>query len=233
MKNLSNILEDALQLFYPHVCAGCGDDLHGKLQLICFSCMQQLPYTDFAKIPDNQIEHIFYGRAKLQSACSIFYFSKGKIIQQLIHQLKYKGNQEIGIYLGKLMGDQLLNSGRFTNIDAIIHLPMHPDKQRKRGYNQAEILANGLSQKMNIPVLNKIILRSKTTTTQTNKQRVERWTNVDGTFDVQNKESIIGKHILLIDDVITTGATLEACSNAILSVENTTLSIAVLAHASD
>ena len=233
MKPLSNILEDALQLFYPHVCAGCVDDLHGKNQLICFNCMQQLPYTDFAKIPDNQIEHIFYGRAKIQSACSIFYFSKGQIIQQLIHQLKYKGNQEIGIYLGKLMGEQLLNSGRFKNIDAIIPLPMHPDKQRKRGYNQAEVLANGLSQKMNIPVLNKIILRSKKTSTQTKKQRLERWVNVDRTFDVQNKDSIIGKHILLIDDVITTGATLEACSNAILSVENTTLSIAVLAHASD
>ena len=233
MKPLSNILEDALQLFYPHVCAGCGDDLHGKKQLICFICMQQLPHTDFAKIPDNQIEHIFYGRAKIQSACSIFYFSKGQIIQQLIHQLKYKGNQEIGIYLGKLMGDQLLNSGRFTNIDAIIHLPMHPDKQRKRGYNQAEVLANGISQKLNIPVLNDIVVRSKTTTTQTNKQRVERWTNVDGTFIIQKQSSIIGKNILLVDDVITTGATLEACSNAILSIENTSVSIAVLAHASD
>ena len=233
MKNLSNILEDALQLFYPHVCAGCGDDLHGKLQLICFSCMQQLPYTDFAKIPDNQIEHIFYGRAKLQSACSIFYFSKGQIMQQLIHQLKYKGNQKIGISLGKLMGDQLLSSGRFNNIDAIIPLPMHPDKQRKRGYNQAEILAKGISQKINVPVSHDIVIRSKTTTTQTNKQRVERWTNVDGTFEVQNEERIIGKHILLVDDVITTGATLEACSNAILSVENTSVSIAVLAHASN
>ena len=233
MKYLSNILEDALQLFYPHVCAGCGDDLHGKLQLICFSCMQQLPYTDFAKIPNTQIEHIFYGRAKIESACSIFYFSKGQIMQQLIHQLKYKGNQEIGIYLGKLMAEQLLNSGRFNNFDAIIPLPMHPDKQKKRGYNQAEVLANGLSQKMNIPLLNNMILRSKKTSTQTKKQRVERWTNVDGTFVIQNQSSIIGKHILLIDDVITTGATLEACINTILSVENTTLSIAVLAHASD
>ena len=233
MKPLSNILEDALQLFYPHVCAGCGDDLHGKKQLICFICMQQLPHTDFAKIPDNQIEHIFYGRAKIQSACSIFYFSKGQIIQQLIHQLKYKGNQEIGIYLGKLMGDQLLNSGRFTNIDAIIHLPMHPDKQRKRGYNQAEVLANGISQKLNIPVLNDIVVRSKTTTTQTNKQRVDRWTNVDGTFIIKNQSSVIGKNILLVDDVITTGATLEACTNVILSIENTTVSIAVLAHASN
>lgn len=233
MKYLSNILEEALQLFYPHVCAGCGDDLHGKLQLICFNCLQQLPHTDFAKIPDNQIEHIFYGRAKIESACSIFYFSKGQIIQQLIHQLKYKGNQEIGIYLGKLIGDQLLNSGRFKNIDAIIPLPMHPDKQRKRGYNQAEILAKGISQKLNVPVLNDIVVRSKTTTTQTNKQRVERWTNVDGTFVIQNQSSFIGKNILLVDDVITTGATLEACSNAILSIENTTVSISVLAHASN
>jgi ComF family protein len=110
---------------------------------------------------------------------------------------------------------------------------MHPDKQKKRGYNQAEVLANGLSQKMNIPLLNNMILRSKKTSTQTKKQRVERWTNVDGTFVIQNQSSIIGKHILLIDDVITTGATLEACINTILSVENTTLSIAVLAHASD
>ncbi len=233
MKPLSNILEDALQLFYPHVCAGCGDDLHGKIQLICFNCMQQLPHTDFAKIPDNQIEHIFYGRAKIQSACSIFYFSKGQIIQQLIHQLKYKGNQEIGIYLGKLMGDQLINSGRFENIDAIIPLPMHPDKQRKRGYNQAEILAKGISQKINVQVLNDIVLRSKTTSTQTNKQRIERWTNVDGTFIIQNQSTILGKNILLVDDVITTGATLEACTNVILSIENTTVSIAVLAHASN
>ncbi|MEO7307821.1 MAG: phosphoribosyltransferase family protein [Ferruginibacter sp.] len=228
---LKNIVGSTLHLFYPHTCTGCGSDLLGEDNMLCLKCIHQLPHTNFAGIPNNPIEKYFWGRILLTSAYSQFYFSKEFLIQHLIHELKYRGNTNIGFYLGEIMGKTLLNSNRFSNIEALIPLPLYADKEHKRGYNQATVICNGMSSVMNIPVLHGAIIRQHATETQTRKHRTERWENVKSSFKLSNEHALSGKHVLLVDDVVTTGATLEACGNSILQAENVKLSIATLAYA--
>lgn len=163
---------------------------------------------------------------------SAFYFGKGAVMQKLIHEFKYKANKELGEFLGTMMGELLLQSDRFKNIDAIIPLPLFAAKEYKRGFNQATILSIGISKAMNIPVVKKNVTRKRFTETQTKKHRTDRWENVDGSFEIIQPDLLNGKHILLVDDVITTGATLEACGTEILNLKETKLSIATLAFAS-
>ena len=177
------------------------------------------------------MERIFYGRLILEAATAGFYFVKGGLIQQLIHELKYKGNKEIGFYLGKLLGDKMLMSGRFDQIDYLLPLPLFADREFKRGYNQSEVICNGLSEAMNIPVLNGNLVRVHATETQTKKHRAERWENVADSFILRDPNALRHKHILLVDDVITTGASLEACAQSILKNADTKLSLATLALA--
>jgi ComF family protein len=231
MNSLKTIFSDTLHLFYPHLCTGCGSDLVEDKNLLCLKCINDLPHTNFADHTDNPIEKIFRGRLPLTAVHSEFYFSKESLIQNLIHQLKYKGNKEIGVYLGKLMAKNILNSSRFQSVDYLVPLPLFPDKERSRGYNQATIICTGISIVMNIPVLKENIIRQRFTETQTRKRRTERWENVDGSFIVKNENALKGKHILLVDDVITTGATLESCGQVILKSGDAKLSIATLAVA--
>ena len=225
------ILKDLFHLFYPHVCTGCGSDIIESENLLCLRCTSLLPHTNFAEHPNNIVAKIFTGRINLVNACSEFYFSKGALIQTLIHDFKYKGNKEMGVYLGNLMGKSLLNSNRFNDVDVLIPLPLFPEKEFKRGFNQATILCNGISQVMNIPVLTSAVIRKKFTETQTKKHRTERWENVAESFAVIHPEKLKNKHALLVDDVVTTGATLEVCGSAILKCEGVALSIATLAYA--
>jgi ComF family protein len=180
----------------------------------------------------NPVEKIFWGRLPLVAAMSEFYFAKGALIQKLIHEFKYKGNKDICEYLGAMIGESLLETNRFKNIDSLIPLPLFEAKEHKRGFNQATILCNGISKVMNIPVEKNNVVRKRFTETQTKKRRTERWENVTDSFEINNSDQIRGKHILLVDDVITTGATLEACGTEILKVEEVKLSIATLAFAS-
>lgn len=228
---LKNIVNSTVHLFYPHLCTGCGSDLLEEDNLLCLKCINDLPHTGFAGIANNPVEKHFWGRLPVTAAHSEFYFSKEFLIQHLIHQLKYKGDTRIGSYLGELMGKNMLGSTRFNSIDALIPLPLYADKERKRGYNQAAIICNGISSVMNVPVLNGHVIRRHATDTQTHKHRTERWENVKGSFMLANENALKGKHLLLIDDVITTGATLEACGSVILELENIKLSIATLAYA--
>ena len=228
---LKNIINSTLHLFYPHVCTGCGSDLLEKNNLLCLKCIHDLPHTDFADLPNNPVEKYFWGRIPLTAAYSQFYFSKEFLIQHLIHQLKYRGDTNIGFYLGEMMGKTLLNSNRFSSIDVLIPLPLYADKEHKRGYNQAAVICNGISAIMNVPVLNGAVIRQHATETQTRKHRTERWENVKQSFKVVNQHELAGKHLLLVDDVVTTGATLEACGNVILQQDNVQLSIATLAYA--
>jgi ComF family protein len=232
MQALKKIITSTLHLFYPHLCNGCGTDVLNDDNLLCFECFNSLPHTQYAKYANNPIEKIFWGRLPIQAAFAEFYFDKESLIQHLIHQLKYKNNTAIGIYLGEMMGNSINNSNRFEKIDALAPLPLYPDKERKRGYNQAKIICDGISSGTNIPVLNNTVIRQRFTETQTRKHRTERWQNVAESFAINNSKDLEGKHILLIDDVVTTGATLEACGNAILQIPNTKLSIATLALAS-
>jgi ComF family protein len=231
MQMLKSLFADTMHLFYPHICIGCGSDSLQQGNLICLRCLHDLPHTNFAQYTANPIEKIFWGRVPLVAAHSEFYFAKTTLIQQLIHQLKYKGNQEIGVFLGQLMGISLLNSNRFENIDYLIPLPLNYKKERKRGYNQAAVICNGMSDTMKVPVLNGNVIRGRFTETQTKKHRTERWVNVADSFSITDKSKLSGKSLLLVDDVITTGATLEACCQSILNIEGIKLSLATLATA--
>lgn len=231
MQVLKNIVADALHLFYPHICTGCGSDILERENLLCLTCINDLPNTNFAMHNGNPVEKAFWGRIPVTAAHSQYYFAKENVIQHLIHQLKYKSNKDIGVYMGELMGSTLLNSNRFINIDALIPLPLYPDKERKRGYNQATVICNGMSTVMNIPVITNNVQRQRFTETQTRKHRAERWQNVEGSFVVNNPAALSGKNILLVDDVITTGATIEACGSTILQCEGTKLFVASLAYA--
>lgn len=190
-------------------------------------CVAALPETNFELHPNNPVEKTFWGRLPLNNAAAQFYFTKESLMQHLMHQLKYKGNKELGRQLGRIMGEQLKKSGRFT-VDALIPLPLFPVKERKRGYNQATILCEGIAEILQVPILDKVIIRPQHTETQTKKGRIERWKNMEGKFVLTTPATIRNKHILLVDDVITTGATLEACGTELLNGENVQLSLASL-----
>ena len=232
MQFFKNILSDVAHIFYPHLCNGCGTDILGEDSLLCARCIIDLPQTNFAQHAGNPIEKIFWGRIPLAAACSEFYFAKESLIQHLVHQLKYKSNQAIGIYLGELMGKSMKDSNRFNHIDGLIPLPLYPDKEKLRGYNQAAVICNGMSAVMDVPVLNDVLKRQRYTETQTKKHRTERWENVADSFVLNNEHLLKGKKLILVDDVVTTGATLEASGNTLLKIEGVQLCIATLTFAS-
>jgi len=180
---------------------------------------------------ENSISQIFWGRVDIFTATSYLFFNKGGHVQKLIHQLKYKGNTETGRYLGELMGSDLKKSIVFSGIDLIIPVPLHLKKMHNRGFNQSEIISVGISKSMQVPVDTNSFYRLEHTETQTKKDRYTRWENVEGKFGVINSEKLEGKHILLVDDVLTTGATLESCAHSLLTVPHTRVSLATLAYA--
>lgn len=223
-------LKDFSHLFFPHNCEGCGTDVLEKDQFLCAQCFSELPETGFLSQSKNPIERNFYGRIPLQQAGAAYYFTKESLLQALLFQLKYRNNQAVGIYLGNLLGQFLAASELYADVDALIPLPLNPKKEKKRGYNQAKLICDGIAQVWEKPILDKAVIRKVFTKTQTHENRINRWQNMDGVFAVVQRESIMGKHILLVDDVVTTGATLEACGMPILEQENTTLSIATVAY---
>lgn len=231
LKIIHHIVSPILHFFYPHNCIGCGSDIIANDNFLCLECINNLPYTEFSLHANNPVEKMFWGRIAISAATSEFYFSKGSIIQNLIHELKYKGNRKAGIHLGNLMGNSLLKSNRFLNIDVLVPLPLFAKKEFKRGYNQAMVLCEGIAEVMNLPIITKNVIRIVHTETQTKKGRIERWENVEKSFTVKDLSVLKGKHILLVDDVITTGATMEACGAEILKVDDARLSIATLAFA--
>jgi ComF family protein len=229
--NVKEICRNLAQLFFPHVCLACGTDILSVHTVLCVRCIDRIPVTNFLRTPGNQVEKIFYGRIPVTQAGSYCYFSKGSVIQQLLHHLKYKGNRRAGLFAGRLMGEAILASGGFNQVDALVPLPLFPSRERKRGYNQAEILCRGISDVTGINVLNSFVSRLSASQTQTHKNRVERWQNMEGRFMLNNETGLNNKHLLLVDDVITTGATLEACGQELLKAGPASLSIFTLAYA--
>jgi len=229
--HLKEIRESLLQLVFPHVCSGCGSDLLSVESSLCLRCIDALPETGFEKHENNPVEKTFWGRLSLESAASCYYFTKESLVQHLMHQFKYKQNKELGLQLGRMMGYQLMHAGRFK-VDALIPLPLFPGKEKRRGYNQSVLLCEGIADSLKIPVFNDVIIRPEHTDTQTKKGRIERWKNMEGKFFLIKPEKIEGMHLLLIDDVVTTGATLEACGAELLKTDNVKLSIATLCFAS-
>ncbi len=229
MKLTTTILSPFVHFFYPHNCIGCGSDIIESGNFLCLDCINDLPHTGFALHAGNPVEKNFWGRIPITSAMSEFYFSKDSVIQNCIHEFKYRGNKKLGLYLGKIMGQSMLNSNRFSNIDYLIPLPLFTAKEFKRGFNQSSILCSGINEIMDLPILTQNVKRIVHTETQTKKGRIQRWENVEKSFSVIEPQILKGKHILLVDDVITTGATVEACGREILKIEGTQLSVASLA----
>lgn len=229
---MKNILDSLLYLFYPEVCLGCGNSLVSGEKVICTHCEVNLPRTRFHSDPANEVARIFWGRVKVEAATSFLYFRKGGAVQHLMHQFKYKGEREIGTCLGKMFASELESEGFYSSADFIIPVPLHPDKEKKRGFNQSRVFASGLSEILSIPLETEALVRRKFSETQTKKARYKRWENVKEIFELKHKDKINGKSVILVDDVVTTGATLEACASLLIEKGNAKAGIATLAIAS-
>jgi len=225
------LLNYLTELLFPRLCVVCGDKLIEQEEWICLHCLHHIPRTNFHLNHDNPVAQLFYGRVNIENATSYFYFSKGSKYQTLLHDLKYKGMKELGEEIGKHFAIDLQQSPEFRSVDIICPVPLHPSKEKKRGYNQSWWIASGIAKQMNKELSSDNLHRITATETQTRKSRFARWQNVEGIFELSNPEAFSEKHILLIDDVVTTGATLEACAAAILSTTNAKVSIATLATA--
>ncbi len=230
MVSIRSLWNDFTHLFYPHTCAGCGTDLPDSTAPVCLQCIEQLPSTNFHLHANNPVEKCFWGRIPVHAATAFCHLSTDSVIRNLLHQVKYKGNKAAGIFMGIQMGKSIKDSNRFTDIDLLIPMPLHPAREKKRGYNQAALLCFGMADILQLPVAVNAIKRLSATDTQTHMNRIERWQNMQGRFQIQNPADLANKHVLLVDDVVTTGATLEACGQALLTAGNLRLSIATLAY---
>lgn len=230
MNYLLDVFDDFLSLLFPRICYGCGCQLMRNEKLICTECYILIPRTDYHLKPDNPVVQLFWGRCKIERAAAFSYYTRDSRIKKLIHQLKYMGVKEVGYELGRIYGSILKSSVFIEGIDLIVPVPLHPSKKRKRGFNQCDLIGEGLSEVTGIPLSTSLVVRIGRTKTQTRKSRYDRWINVKDIFNVTEKDQLNDKHVLLIDDVITTGSTIESCANAILQAGNTKVSVAVLAY---
>jgi len=229
--SLNDWLQDFISLFYPNLCWSCEEVIYQANEGVCPNCALTLPYTNFHDDPENVINKVFWGRLPLMGATTLFFFNKQTRVQRLIHKLKYKNKPEVGVLLGEVLGNQLLNSTTFNSIDVVIPVPLHPAKKKKRGYNQAASIAQGIAKAMKNTCEDDGMIRTKHTETQTRKTRAERVKNMRGVFSPNPKLNLEGKNILLVDDVLTTGSTLESCALELLQIPNIKLWVATLAFA--
>ncbi len=226
-----NIISDITNVIYPKLCAACQEALNKHEKVFCLKCQLSLPKTDHVLYTDNPVAKKFWGKVPIERALAMYNFHKTSRLQEVMHALKYKGRKDVGLRLGNLMGYHLLQYQVFRDVDYITAVPLHPDKMIKRGYNQSGIIAEGLGEVLNINYDGEILQRTLFTETQTKKSRLERWDNVKDIFEVKKPELIPNKHILLIDDVITTGSTLEACAVKLIQHPGVSVSIAAVAFA--
>jgi len=224
-------ISDFISLIFPRICAGCGNSLWKNEEVLCHFCEYHLPKTNFHHDLENPVTQLFQGRVNIETGAAFLYFNKGSKVQRLVHQLKYKGRKDIGIYLGDQYGQSLKYAPCFNSADAIIPVPLHKKKYMQRGYNQSEQFAIGLAGSMNIPMIKHLLVRTKATETQTRKSRFNRYQNVKEIFTVNNLAEWRGKHLMLVDDVITTGATLESCIQALTEIPEVKISIVCIATA--
>jgi ComF family protein len=231
MSYIYDLWDDFISLLFPRLCYGCGNHLMRNENLICTACYVVIPRTGYHTEDENPVARLFWGRCTIEKAAAFSFYNKGSRIRSLIHNLKYKGIKEIGSELGRIYGLSLKSSGFTNDIDLLIPVPLHPSKKRSRGFNQSELISKGISEVTGLPVDVLSLSRSAVSETQTRRSRYERWVNVEGIFCVSVTEGLKGKHILLVDDVITTGSTIESCANELLKVEGVKVSVVALAYA--
>ncbi|MBN2745305.1 MAG: ComF family protein [Bacteroidales bacterium] len=217
------------ELFYPRVCMACGKSLIKSEEILCTHCELKLPKTNYHLWHENPVKKVFDGRVDIFSATARYHYKKGGNVQNLLHNFKYRGNSSIGVKIGADFGHELMLSPDFKTVDYIIPVPLHFKKLKLRGFNQSERFAYGLSQTMDGNLENNNLVRNVFTETQTRKSRWDRYKNVSNIFEVKQPDKLRGKHILLVDDVITTGSTIEACLNALKDIEKIKMSVAAIA----
>ncbi len=231
---MHQLLEDSFQsiahLLFPHCCVGCNAVLDHRKEILCYTCNSLLPCTYFESTAGNPLEKSFYGRIPIASATAAFYFSRESVLHQLLVSLKYKQHKEVGWFLGRLLGYQLAKSERFQEIELLIPLPLHPEKLKIRGYNQAALIAEGIQSVWPNKWVVDAVIRTGFSESQTSSNRINRWQKMQGVFQLSNQQAIHEKKLLLIDDVATTGATLEACGSALMQGNPTSLSLATVAY---
>lgn len=223
--------QSLLNLFFPKVCYGCNGLLHDHEQYACTSCRHDFPVTNFHLNQDETVLKVFYGRVPISAATALLRFEKKGVTQNLLHNLKYKGFEEIGIFLGSWLGDELKNIPEYQTVDMVIPVPLHKNKLRKRGYNQVAKFAQELAKSLNAEYVDDVLIKVTNTSSQVTKSRLTRWLSNVEIFKVVNTEKIQHKHILLVDDIITTGATMEACGTVLLKNNKVKISIATMAIA--
>lgn len=231
MTILYDLWDDFISLIFPRVCYGCGTSLVRNENLICTECYISIPRTGYHEIEDNPVAQLFWGRCRIQKAAAFSFYSRGSRIRRIIHNLKYRGIREIGFEMGRIYAASIRPSGFFDDIDLILPVPLHPSKLRKRGFNQSEYISKGLSSISGIEVNTEALVRVNSSDTQTRRSRYDRWLNVEGIFAVNNVDALRDRHILLVDDVITTGSTIDSCVSALAGVENIRVSVIALAAA--
>lgn len=219
------------QLIFPRQCAACGKLLQEGEEVLCLKCNMDMPRTNYHCWKDNPVERMFWGKVPLERATSYFFYRKGGGYRNILHQLKYGGRKDYGETMGRFMAAELMQTDFFRGVDVIVPVPLHPCKQQKRGYNQSEYIARGVSAVTGIGMDTSVVVRTKHTETQTRKFTYERWENVEGIFLLHHPGQFAGKHVLIIDDVLTTGATITACADAFQGVEDVRISILTLAKA--
>lgn len=229
--SITRYAEALLHMIYPHLCKGCAIDIPQAEQHLCASCLSSLPFTCFEKHADNPAEKIFFGRTNIQAAMGLLYFTKDSLVQSLVHQIKYEGAKELAVFMGKMIGRAMLNEARFGAIDLLLPLPLSRGREKQRGYNQSTLLSEGISSVLQVPVKATALQRLSSQGTQTHKSREERWLQMHQQFICPQPNTLAGRNILLVDDVITTGATLDACASILNAIHGVKTSIATLAIA--
>ena len=214
---------------FPRLCFGCNVRLYRGEQFLCTFCRNQVPLTEYSFNEENAVDRIFYGRTDIKKAASFMYFEDKGIVKNLIHQLKYRGQEQIGRFLGDWYGFKLSEKGELKNVDYVVPVPLHRKKLRKRGYNQVGLFALTLAKHLNTNYLPDILYKTANTKTQTRKRRIYRWHNSRDLYELRDESIMRKKHILLVDDVITTGATIEACAGAIKKSPGVIVSVASIA----
>ena len=224
----NDLLSEFSTLFFPKVCAVCGEELLSSEDAICLRCMYKLPRTNNFREKEHAAEKLMAGRIPFERIATFCVYAKGGLLPPLIHQLKYHQRQEIGLLLGRLFGEDLRGSDFLAPIELIVPVPLHPRKERERGYNQSQLIAEGLAQATSLPLSVGNLIRVVYNPTQTRRTRTQRWENVRDIFRVIHPEMFQDRHLLLVDDVITTGSTLEACGIALTRCRGVKISIATL-----
>lgn len=225
------MLRTLFRLFFPNTCACCQLSLMGPELFLCSECLMELPFTHYQYQPGNSLEKVFWGRCRIRNGLAFIHYKKGGAAQRIIHEIKYHNNFKLAEYMGLLYGSELALFAEREQIEAVIAVPLHENKLKERGYNQSAYFAQGLSKRLLIPDCSDNVIRLKETSTQTKKNRFERWQNVHAIFQVKQPEKFENKHVLLVDDVITTGATMESLVHCFSSIPGCKVSIGGIAYA--